>query len=62
MNCPKCGKVMEMRVSIEIVLPSTYVNLICKKTIRSKECRITSVNWEKARAICYDCNYREVGL
>lgn len=62
MKCPKCSDEMVMRVSIELVLPSHYVNLICKKTIRSKECKITSANWAKATVTCYKCKYKEVGL
>lgn len=62
MKCPKCHKEMMMRVSIDIVLPSKYANLISKTVIRSKECQITSANWSKATATCYDCNYRETGL
>ena len=62
MDCPKCSKEMTMRVSIDIVLPSRYANLICKKVIRKKECSITSANWEKATATCYECMYRETGL
>lgn len=62
MNCPKCGKEMTMRVSIDIVLPARYVNLITKKVIRKKECRISSANWTKATASCYPCRYREKGL
>ena len=62
MNCPKCGAEMEMRVSIELVLPSRFLNLLCKKVIRRKDCQIVAANWSKARAICYPCGYKEVGL
>lgn len=62
MICPKCGKEMVMRVSVDLVLPSRYANLISKKVIRRKECKITSANWPKATATCYECRYREVGL
>jgi hypothetical protein len=62
MNRPKCGKEMVMRVSIDIVLPSRYSNLISKQVIRKKECKITSANWSKASATCFDCGVREVGL
>ena len=62
MNCPKCGKEMTMRVSIDLVLPSRHANLLSKQVIRSKECKITSANWAKATASCYTCRYREVGL
>ena len=62
MDCPKCGKEMEMVVSIEIRLPSRYANLISKQVIRKKECEIVCADWGRARAYCFPCMYREVGL
>jgi len=62
MKCPKCGDEMEMRVSIELVLPSRYVNMISKEVIKKKECKIVAAFWEKAKATCHKCKYREVGL
>tara|TARA_Y100000031_G_scaffold48991_1_gene56191 strand:+ start:1205 stop:1393 length:189 start_codon:yes stop_codon:yes gene_type:complete len=62
MNCPHCGKEMELRVEVTIKLPARYTNLLSKKAIREKECQLVAANWEKARVICYDCNYREKGL
>ena len=62
MKCPKCDTEMEMRVEITLALPSKYANLISKEVIKKKECQLIAANWDKARAICYKCNYREIGL
>jgi hypothetical protein len=62
MKCPACGEVMEMRVEVTLKLPANYVNLISKEVIKKKECQLVAANWEKARATCYGCGYREVGL
>lgn len=62
MLCPKCGEEMEMRVEITIKLPSRYASLISKKVIAKKECQLLAANWATAKATCYKCKYREVGL
>ena len=62
MDCPKCGEEMEMTVSVELRLPSRYANLISKEVIRKKDCQLVCANWPKARATCYPCGVREVGL
>lgn len=62
MKCPKCKEDMEMRVEITLSLPAKYANLISKEVIKKKECQLVAANWDKARAICPSCYYREVGL
>jgi len=62
MNCPKCGNEMTLRVNIGLVLPAKYVNAICKKVIKTKECKITHADWDNAAVTCYKCKYRERGV
>ena len=58
MECPKCGKEMELTVNIEIRLPSRYLHLLSKKVIRKKECTITSADWGRSVIRCHDCGIR----
>lgn len=62
MKCPNCDTDMDMRVEVTLALPSKYASLLSKKVIKKKECQLVAANWDKARAICPKCNYREVGV
>ena len=53
---------MTLRVNIGLVLPAKYVNAICKKVIKTKECKITHADWDNAAVTCYKCKYRERGV
>ena len=53
---------MEMLVELTLSLPSKYANLISKEVIKKKECKLIAAHWNKARLVCYKCNYREIGV
>jgi hypothetical protein len=62
MDCPKCGKEMEMNVSLRFRMPARYANAVSKKVLRKKEVVITAALWDGATVTCYDCGYREKGI
>jgi len=62
MKCPKCGKEMDMFVSVRMRMPSGFANHLSKQVIAKKEVKVTAVDWERASVVCTSCNYREIGI
>jgi len=61
MKCIKCGS-ENIKVNVEVTIQITpkFINAITKKALQSKDIQLICANWPKARAICKDCNYREL--
>lgn len=58
MACPQCLEDdLAMWVDVVIQCPIGQTSL-SKSAIRKKEIKIILANWDKARYICQNCNYR----
>lgn len=52
MNCPKCGKLLRMQVSLFLDMPSDLQGQLSKKALRTKAVQILGAGWPSAYYYC----------